>query len=352
MRVLLFFEHQKLIEKSGVGRALEHQKKALSRNGIEFTTDPGDYFDIAHINTVFPGALRMSWRARALGKTVVFHAHSTEEDFRDSFIGSNLVSPLFKLWIKRCYGSADLIITPTPYSKRVLEGYGIKTPIRVVSNGVDLTFFNRAKGDRAAFRKKYGFGDDDKVILSVGLWIERKGILDFAELARQLPEYKFIWFGGANLQTVPTNVRQAVRGKLPNLLFPGYIGREDLRDAYRGCDLFLFPTYEETEGIAVLEALGMNTPVLLRDIPVYRDWLTDGVHVYKGGGAADLRRKIIGITTGRWRDLTQAGYLIAKERAIELVGERLLTAYTEARGIAGVAGRFGSGRGVPGAADR
>ena len=40
-------------------------------------------------------------------------------------------------------------------------------------------------------------------------------------------------------------------------------------DAYSGSDLFFFPTLEETEGIVMLEAMAMETPVLTRYIPVY-----------------------------------------------------------------------------------
>lgn len=51
MKVLLYFEGMKYIKKSGVGRALKHQMKALESQGIEYTLDPKDSFDIAHINT-------------------------------------------------------------------------------------------------------------------------------------------------------------------------------------------------------------------------------------------------------------------------------------------------------------
>ena len=51
MKVLLYFENEKMIRKSGIGRALEHQKKALELNGIEYTTNPNDKYDIAHVNT-------------------------------------------------------------------------------------------------------------------------------------------------------------------------------------------------------------------------------------------------------------------------------------------------------------
>ena len=52
MKVLLYFENQNMIRKSGIGRALKHQIKALQSQGIEYTLDPRESFDIAHINTV------------------------------------------------------------------------------------------------------------------------------------------------------------------------------------------------------------------------------------------------------------------------------------------------------------
>ena len=60
MKVLLHSDHLKMVEKSGVGRAIYHQKKALEENNVLYTTDKKEDFDIVHINTVFPSSLRMS----------------------------------------------------------------------------------------------------------------------------------------------------------------------------------------------------------------------------------------------------------------------------------------------------
>ena len=51
MKVLLYFENYNLITKSGIGRALKLQMKALESNGVEYTLDPNDTYVIAHINT-------------------------------------------------------------------------------------------------------------------------------------------------------------------------------------------------------------------------------------------------------------------------------------------------------------
>lgn len=70
--------------------------------------------------------------------------------------------------------------------------------------------FNQEKADGMSFRKKYGYRADEKIIMSAGLTIERKGVTDFVELARRMPQYQFIWFGETNLNTVPMKTSRAV----------------------------------------------------------------------------------------------------------------------------------------------
>lgn len=327
MKVLLRTDMFNQVEKSGVGRAIIHQKKALELNKVDYTTNPDDEYDIVHINTIFPQSYLAARKAHKNGKKVVMHAHSTEEDFRNSFIGSNMVSPLFKKWITTCYRQGDIVLTPTPYSKKLLENYHIGRPIYSISNGIELDYFKAEPSWRDEFREEFEFSNTDKVVIAVGLYLERKGILDFVELAKQLPDYKFVWFGYTNLNTVPAKVREAVMTKLPNLYFPGYYPRNLLRKAYSGADLFFFPTYEETEGIVLLEALASKIPVLIRDIPIYEGWFTDQKNVYKGKSNEEFKEKIIGIVEKQLPDLTKEGYKVAKERDIKNIGKRLKEIY-------------------------
>ena len=41
-----------LIKISGLGRAIMHQQRAMELNGIEYTLDPKDSYDVVHINTL------------------------------------------------------------------------------------------------------------------------------------------------------------------------------------------------------------------------------------------------------------------------------------------------------------
>ncbi|MBR3362543.1 MAG: glycosyltransferase [Bacilli bacterium] len=326
MKVLLHTGKLKEVEKSGVGRAIVHQMKALDLVHVPYTTNPRDEFDIVHINTIFPESLLLAKKCKRKGKKVVFHAHSTEEDFRNSFKLSNAVSPIFKQWLKGCYRSADILITPTEYSKKLLEKYDLGKEIVAISNGIDLDFFDRNKCNPEEFRKKYNFTDDDKIVMAVGLYIERKGILEFLELARRMPQYKFIWFGYTNPALIPENISKAIKNKPSNVLFPGYVSSLELREAYAGCDLYIFPTKEETEGIVLLEALAMKTKTIVSDIPIY-DILKDGVNVYKAKDVDEFEKKIKLVLSGKALDLTKEGYKFAKERDIKKIGFKLKEVY-------------------------
>lgn len=327
MKILLHSDKKDIIEKSGVGRALRQQMRALELNNVEYTLDPNDDYDIIHINTIFPESYLMGKKAKKLGKKVIYHAHSTEEDFRNSFLLSNQVAPLFKTWLKKCYSSADLILTPTPYSKQLLDNYNLNKPVVSISNGIELEFFKKDEKLGEKFREKFNFTKEDKIVIAVGLYIERKGIIEFVELAKRMKDYKFVWFGSTNLNIVPSKIRDAVESKLDNLYFPGYVSKDILRGAYAGADLFMFPTKEETEGIVLLEALASKIPVLISDIPIYEGWFEDGKNVYKASSLYEFEQKTIGILEGKLPILVDEGYKVAQERDIKKIGSKLKTIY-------------------------
>lgn len=328
MKVLLYFEGEKVISKSGIGRAMKHQMAALTSQNIEYTLNPDDDFDILHINTIGPDSSTIIRKARNKGKKVIYHAHSTEEDFRNSFMLSNQIAPLFKKRLVHLYSKADRIITPTPYSKKLIESYGIKLPVHAISNGIDLNKFNYNEDKIKAFREYFQLKEDEKVVICVGLFFVRKGILDFIEVAKRLPEYKFIWFGHVPLYSIPKQIRDIVTKDHPsNVIFPGYVSGPVIEGAYCGGDAFFFPSMEETEGIVVLEALASYQQVILRDIPVYDPWMQDKVNCYMGHNVEEFTKLVDDVVNKRLPDVSEEGRKTAAKRSIEEVGKELRQVY-------------------------
>lgn len=329
MKILLYTENEQILSKSGLGKAIKHQMNALNEVNIEYTTNPKDDFDIAHINFYGLKSYMLAKKLKKQGKKIVYHAHSTEEDFRNSFIFSNQISKIFKKWLIKCYTLGDAIITPTEYSKKLLKSYGIKNDIYVVSNGVELKNFKCSKQAENEFRKKYDLKKEEKVIIGIGLYIERKGIIDFVELAKKMPEYKFIWFGYSPLIFARRKVRKAVNTKLNNLIFAGYVDQEEICNALNGCDIYLAPTYEETEGITIIEGASCKTNMIVRDIPVFNGWLVDGKNVYMVKNVQEFEKRIKDIINGNLPNLTEFAYNIAEERSSKNIGIKMKKIYEE-----------------------
>ena len=94
-----------------------------------------------------------------------------------------------------------------------------------------------------------------------------------------------------------------------------------------GADLFLFPTLEETEGIPIIEACACKCDAIIRDIPIFDNWLIDGKNVYKAKDIDDFEKKIKLFFDGKLPSLTDKAYKVAKDRDIKKIGIKLKEIY-------------------------
>jgi len=145
-----------------------------------------------------------------------------------------------------------------------LEQYGVTTPMRVIPTGIELPRFTG--GDGARFRSALGIESARPVLVHVGRIAHEKNV-DF--LLRML----------ARLRAAIANVVLIVAGEGPalrhckqlaerlglanNVRFVGYLDREgELLDCYRAGDVFVFASRTETQGLVLLEAMALGTPVV------------------------------------------------------------------------------------------
>ncbi|MCT0044388.1 glycosyltransferase family 4 protein [Lactococcus lactis] len=328
MKILLYLEAEQFLSHSGIGRAMKHQQRALDLMGIDWTKNPEDDYDILHLNTYGFSSWKMLKKAKKAEKKIIFHGHSTKEDFQNSFIGSNIAAPFFKQYLMHFYRAADLVITPTDYSASLLRSYGIKCPILPISNGIDLTKYSRSEAKEQAFREYFSLKSDQKVVVTAALYFKRKGIDDFIKVAERMPDVTFIWFGYQNLWTIPGWIRRIVKKNHPkNVLFPGYIKGDIFEGAMSSADAFFFPSREETEGIVVLEALASHQKTVVRDIPVYHGWL-DSTCVSMATDVEGFVNQLQDVLDGKV-DKTKEAYQVAESRTIEKVAQQLADAYQQ-----------------------
>ena len=116
------------------------------------------------------------------------------------------------------------------------------------------------------------------------------------------------------------------------MIFAGYVEQETICKALNGCDVYIAPTFEETEGITIIEAASCKTNMVVRDIPVFKGWLEDEKNVYMAKDIQEFENKIIKIVSGKLPSLVDEEYNIANERKSENIGEKLENVYEEVLG--------------------
>lgn len=306
---------------TGIGTAFAHQQEALRRAHVSFTTDPRGEYDVLHTNWFHPQTVYYVLRAKRRGIKVVLHAHATPEEFKTARLGALTYGPMrrYLVWF---YNLADLVLVPSAHTKTVLSSYGIRPPIRAISNGVDDVFFKPDAKRRARYRKRFSL--EGAVVFNVGQVVARKGIGDFLNVARSLPELQFIWFGKRyDRFWEPSIASRAPR----NVKLTGFV--DDAVAAFHSGDIFFFPSLEENQGIVLLEAAALGKPLVVRDIPTFEGWLVDGVNCLKGKTpdefSAHLRK--LSVDEALRLHLGKEARAMAQGHRLEVIGERLRQAY-------------------------
>ncbi|WP_436902200.1 glycosyltransferase family 4 protein [Halovenus halobia] len=266
MLVSHYFEFESHVT-GGISESVSHQRKMLRKQEIPYTTKPRMDADVLHCNVMGP---RSAYYARKADCPVVAHTHVTAEDFGESFRFTNALAKPLRPYLKRAYGLADELVCPSEYNRGVIDSYTDR-PTRVITNGVDTEKLDGYESLREEYLDRYDLSPP--VVFLVGHVIKRKGLETFVETARNLPDVDFAWFGPIDRELKGRSTKRLIDNSPSNCTFTGFI--DDIRGAFAAGDIFFFPTYEENEGIALLEAMAAGKPPVVRDIETF-SWLTDG----------------------------------------------------------------------------
>jgi glycosyltransferase involved in cell wall biosynthesis len=104
------------------------------------------------------------------------------------------------------------------------------------------------------------------LIFYAGRLVERKGILELLEAARNLPEYNFYFAGKGNLSD---------KINLPNTKYIGFVQNEEMPMFYNKATLCIFPSYSEGLPMAGLEAMSCGCPIIATRCPGFLELLDD-----------------------------------------------------------------------------
>jgi glycosyltransferase involved in cell wall biosynthesis len=210
-------------------------------------------FDVIHAHDwmTYPAGMAI---ARLTGKPLVAHVHSTEFDRS----GEHVNQAVYDIE-RRGMHAAIRVVAVSSYTKTLcIDRYGVAPDkIEVVYNGIEagppITDADRIESK-------------DKIVLFLGRITMQKGPEYFVAAAKRVLEkvkdVKFIVAGSGDMARRMIELA-AEMGIGHRVLFTGFLRGKDVARVFRMADCYVMPSVSEPFGIAPLEAISHDVPVII-----------------------------------------------------------------------------------------
>ena len=290
------FSQAASVKGQGVGSAYTELIRLLRTHLVDkfyVTNNKYGKSDLTHYHTVNPTYFANSF-SQARGRKIGY-VHFLPETLEGSVKLPSLAKNVFYKYVIDFYKRMDEIVVVNPIFIDKLVKYGIKREnVKYIPNFVAKNeFYPESQEKKNSFRHQLGIPLDKFVVFGDGQVQARKGVDDFAKMAKANPNIQFIWAGGFSFGKITDgydHFKKLVAEPPQNLKFTGIIDRQKLVDYLNIADLFLLPSYDELFPMSVLEAFSCNTPVLLRDLDLY-EAIISGYYM-KGSDFTEMNRQL------------------------------------------------------------
>jgi glycogen(starch) synthase len=211
-------------------------------------------FDVVHAHDwmTYPAGLAL---AQVTGKPLVVHVHSTEFDRS----GDNIDQRLYDIERRGMHGAIRCIAV-SEYTRSIcIRRYGVHAAkVDVVYNGIDSEAVQPHEGARIE--------RTDRIVLFLGRITMQKGPEYFIRAAKRVlekvPNAKFVIAGSGDMTTRIIE-EAAYHGIGHRVLFTGFLRGKDVDRIFRLADVYVMPSVSEPFGIAPLEAMRNDVPVII-----------------------------------------------------------------------------------------
>jgi 1,2-diacylglycerol 3-alpha-glucosyltransferase len=207
-----------------------------------------------------------SWQALAWahsrGIPFFLWSESNAQDLRRGFV---LVESLKSTFLKKCNG----FVIPGCSAMEYLRAHSINEDmIFTAPNAVDNEFFAiaaaHAREDESSRRRALGL--PERYFLFVGRLVREKGVYDllsaYAKLSERVRRQIGLVFVGDG--ALRRRLEEQAASISPGVVrFTGFAHREQLAEYYAFAQTLILPTYTDTWGLVVNEAMACGLPVIL-----------------------------------------------------------------------------------------
>jgi len=232
-----------------------------------------EQFDVIHAHDwmTYPAGMAV---AATTGKPLVVHVHSTEFDRS----GENVNQPVYDIERRGMHGACRVVAVSYLTKSIAQHRYGVSTEkIDVIYNGIEHT--GPVNGPH---NQRTGIKRGEKIVLFLGRITMQKGPEYFVAAAKKVLEkidnIKFVMAGTGDqvANVIELAAREGIGHKV---LFTGFLHRDDVERIFEMADVYVMPSVSEPFGIAPLEAISHDVPVIISKTSGVAEVLTHALKV-------------------------------------------------------------------------
>ncbi|MGC8682211.1 MAG: glycosyltransferase [Candidatus Acidifodinimicrobium sp.] len=297
----------------------------------------GKKFDIVHSHSPFLMGLFAVVASKVTGSKLVstFHTYLFHKKALSKYIGYTVpflssnrvllkISKFFMVgYLRVYYFLSDRVVAPSRFVRRLLKRNGIVNT-EVVENGIKV--MGNVNISKREARKHLNLSLKDKFLLYLGRVDDEKNIDFLLESAKKLGErgFKIIIAGSGN--KLKHYIKMSEKMKLTNVFFPGFVKDKEKKYYYRAADVFCNPSTFDTAGIADLEAMSFNLPILVPKTGAQSEFVKAGPsgETFEITNVADFVSKAVKIAENRKKYNPRA---VARKYSIIKSADKLISLY-------------------------
>ncbi|MFO7945635.1 MAG: glycosyltransferase [Armatimonadota bacterium] len=298
----------------------------------------GVSFDIVHTHHPLWVGVWGQWFAHWANLPLVTTVHTEYQIYSEMMpLPSGMVEGFLNRRVVKYCNKCDMVTTPVPSMREKLQGFNVATPIELIPNPTDLSFFVGANGMQ--IRQSLGIDPDDTVIGYVGRLSPEKNLPFVLRAATMIiaedpTAHVLIVGGGPALENLRTAADEL--GITDRTHFTGEVPYDRIPDHQAALDVFLTASLSETQPLAYTEAMAVGTPIVAVKAPGSSDMIQDGHNgllVSHEEGPEGMARAVSALLKDRqmYDDIRQAGMKWVERYDIGAATQKLLKVYERAQ---------------------
>lgn len=292
--------------------------------------------DIIHTHTPFGVGLMAARAAKKLNRSLVGTHHTFYDHYlkhvRLDYGWAKRIS--WRLTVKY-YNRCDLVLSPTRSLAEVLQKSGLHKPFAVVPNFIDTQLFRPAAAPNQREKIKKSFGLNGRSLVYMGRVSYEKSIDQviraFALMHQQEPDLKLMIIGDGPERKKLEKLAEQL-GVKNNVIFTGFLYKEELVRALQANDIFLTASKSENMPLSVLEAMAVGLPIITVREKGLGEIVQENVNGFfaRTDDPADLAQKTLKLLAdpARLEKFSAASRALALEYSHEKVASLLEDSYT------------------------